>query len=110
MAKAAAPDPQKTEEFVGKVLADTGATMTTVLAILGDRLGLFRALAESGPLSAADLAKRTGTQERYAQEWLGGMSTAGYVEHDKATGRFTLPPEHQPALSQESEKPEACAA
>lgn len=95
------PNPKKTEAFVGKVMSDVSATMTTLLAVLGDRLGLFKDLAAHGQATAADLAKRTGTQERYCREWLGGMATAGYVEYAPATGMFTLPPEHAPALAQE---------
>jgi SAM-dependent methyltransferase len=72
-----------------------------MLAALGDRLGLFKTLADSGPATSADLATRAGIDERYAREWLGGMTNAGYLGHDPATGRFTLPAEHVPALAEE---------
>ena len=95
-------DQTKVEQFVGKVLGDTSATLVTLLAAIGDRLGLFKELAASGPVTSADFASRTGINERYAREWLGGMATAGYIDYDSATWRFTLPPEHVPALAQET--------
>ena len=95
-------DPQKVEDFVGKVLVDTSATMTTLLAVLGDRLGLFKDLHKNGPATSSELASRTGVQERYAREWLGGMTTAGYVLYDPESEIFTLPPEHAPALAEEA--------
>lgn len=95
-------DPQKVEDFVGKVLVDTSATMTTLLAVLGDRLGLFKDLHKNGPATSSELASRTGIQERYAREWLGGMATAGYLLYDVEREIFTLPPEHAPALAEEA--------
>jgi len=94
-------DQTKVDQFVGKVLTDTSATFTTLLAVIGDRLGLFKDLAANGPATSEALASRTGVNERYAREWLGGMATAGYVSYDPATRHFTLPPEHAPALAQE---------
>jgi 2-polyprenyl-3-methyl-5-hydroxy-6-metoxy-1,4-benzoquinol methylase len=94
-------DQTKVDQFVGKVLADTSATLVTVLAAIGDRLGLFKELATSGPVTSAELASRTGINERYAREWLGGMTTAGYIAFDSSTQRFNLPLEHVPALAQE---------
>jgi 2-polyprenyl-3-methyl-5-hydroxy-6-metoxy-1,4-benzoquinol methylase len=95
-------DAAKADAFVGRVLGDTSATTTVILAAIGDRLGLFKALAAGGPSTAADLAAQTGCQERYVREWLGGMASAGYLDYDPATGRFTLPPEHAPVLAQEA--------
>jgi 2-polyprenyl-3-methyl-5-hydroxy-6-metoxy-1,4-benzoquinol methylase len=94
-------DQKKAEEFTGRVLADTAATTTTILATIGDRLGLFKDLAVNGPATSAELASRTGTDERYVREWLGAMFAAGYVDYDGANGRFSLPPEHEPTLVQE---------
>ena len=94
-------DQAKMEAFVHKVLGDTSATLTTILAVLGDRLGLFKDLAAHGPATSDELASRMGMNERYAREWLGGMASAGYLEYEPATRRFTLPPEHAPALAQE---------
>ena len=95
-------DSVRQEAFIGKVLSHTSGTMTTLLAVIGDRLGLFKNLSERGPATAVDLAARTGLNERYLREWLGGMATAGYVDYDSANGRFTLPPEHMAALAQEN--------
>ena len=100
----AAPAPvdrAKVEAFVGKVLGDTAGTTATVLAGIGDRLGLFKDLAASGPATSGELAARTGIHERYAREWLAGMAAAGYLDYDPAGRRFSLPPEHAPALAEE---------
>ena len=94
-------DQSKQETFIGKVLADTSGTMTTVLASIGDRLGLFKDLSVNGASTSSELAARTGIHERYAREWLGGMVTAGYLEYDPAAHRFRLPAEHAAALAQE---------
>jgi SAM-dependent methyltransferase len=95
-------DQAKVGAFAGKVLGDTSGTLVTVLAAIGDRLGLFNDLATNGPASSAELADRASIDERYAREWLGAMSSAGYLHYDPAGKRFTLPPEHIPVLAQES--------
>ena len=94
-------DEARVHEFVGKVLTDTSGLTTTVLASIGDRLGFWKDLARNGPATSTELAHRTGTSERYVREWLGGMVAAGYLEYDRSRGRFTLPPEHAPALADE---------
>jgi hypothetical protein len=94
-------DQAKTEAFVGKVLADTAGLAVTVMSSIGDRLGLFKNLAQQGPATSAELAERTHVNERYAREWLSAMASAGYLDYDPATRRFTLPPEHVPVLAQE---------
>lgn len=91
----------KVEAFAGKVFADLSGMMATVMAVIGDRLGLFKDLAANGPATSTELAARTALQERYAREWLGGMASAGYLAYDPASRRFALPPEHAPALAQE---------
>ena len=63
-------DENKLNEFLGKVVGDLGATMSSALLVLGDRLGLYKAMAAAGPVTAAELAKRTETAERYVGEWL----------------------------------------
>jgi SAM-dependent methyltransferase len=95
-------DPNRVDAFVGKVLGDGSGASAMLLAAIGDRLGLFKDLDRNGPATSSDLAARTGIQERYAREWLGGMAAAGYVEYDPASRRFTLPSEHAPALAHES--------
>lgn len=94
-------DQAKADAFVGKVLADTAALAVTVMSSIGDRLGLFKNLAEQGSATSKELAERAQVHERYAREWLGAMASAGYLEYDPATCRFTLPPEHIPVLAQE---------
>jgi len=94
-------DQAKVEAFLGKVLGDTSGMTVTMMASIGDRLGLFKNLA-SGPATSAQLATRTGINERYAREWLAAMASAGYIEYDPASGLFTLPPEHVPVLAQEN--------
>ena len=97
---AAALDEAKVGAFMEKTLGDAAGLFAGVLAMLGDRLGLFRALADGGPASAAELAQRASVNERYALEWLRGMYAAGYLELDP-NGRYALPPEHAPVLAAE---------
>jgi SAM-dependent methyltransferase len=103
MATATQParDQATVEAFAGKVLGDTSGTLVTMLAAIGDRLGLFKDLAAQGPATSAELAARTAINERYAREWLGAMASAGYLSYDPAGTRFTLPPEHIPVLAEE---------
>jgi len=78
------------EEFVGKLVGDIGAVVTAALVGIGDRLGLYKALAGAGPMTSAALAKKTGTDERYIREWLCAQAAAGYVDYDAASQTFTL--------------------
>jgi 2-polyprenyl-3-methyl-5-hydroxy-6-metoxy-1,4-benzoquinol methylase len=102
MATTVAPDQAKTEAFVGKVLGDTSGMTVTVLAGIGDRLGLFKALAILGPSTSAELAAEAEINERYAREWLSAMASAGYLEYDPVNTRFTLPAEYVAVLAEES--------
>ena len=86
-------DMEKLNAFVGKMVGDMGATMSSALVMLGDGLGLFKGLAATGPASSAELAAQTGTTERYVREWLSAMAAAGYVDYDRATTKFSLSPE-----------------
>ena len=95
-------DQTKMEEFVNKVLENTTGAFVMLMANLGDRLGLFKTLADSKPVNSEELAVGAGINERYAREWLSAMACAGYLEYDAASARFTLPPEHVPALAQEN--------
>ena len=91
-----------TEEFVGKVMGDTVGLTNTVMAWIGDELGIWKSLASGGPATSQELATRTGLAERPVREWLHAMTSAGYIAHDAAVGKFHLPAEHAPVLAQES--------
>ncbi len=95
-------DPDKLQAFLGKALNDMGAAFQTALIIIGDRLGLYKAMAGAGPLTPAQLAAKTGTDERYIHEWLCAHAASGYVEYDGDTGRFTLPDEQALLLTVEN--------
>jgi SAM-dependent methyltransferase len=94
-------DQEKLNTFLGRVVGDMGAAMSAVLVVIGDKLGLFKAMAGAGPLTSGELAKKTGTHERYVREWLSAQAAGGYVSYDAATARFTLPPEQAFALADE---------
>ncbi|HEV2972558.1 MAG TPA: class I SAM-dependent methyltransferase [Pirellulales bacterium] len=95
-------DEAKMQAFLGQAVGDIGAAMSAVLALIGDKLGLYKAMAGAGPLSAAELARRTGTSERYIREWLGNQAAGGYVSYDPTTETYTLPPEQAAALADET--------
>jgi SAM-dependent methyltransferase len=95
-------DEQKLMDFVFKAVDEVGATLNAALVVMGDKLGLYRALAGSGPLTPAELAERTETTERYVREWLGAQAAGGYVTYDAETGRYALPPEQAVALTDDS--------
>jgi 2-polyprenyl-3-methyl-5-hydroxy-6-metoxy-1,4-benzoquinol methylase len=98
MTQATPPDPKKLEAFIGQIVGDAGAAMSAALVVIGDRLGLYKALAK-GPANAAELAKRTGTAERYVQEWLDAQAASGYVRYLKEDGTYDLPPEQATAFA-----------
>ena len=95
-------DEKKLNDFLGKVVGDVGAAMSAALVVIGDKLGLYKAIAEAGPVTPADLARMTGTTERYVREWLNAQAASGYISYDAASGRFALPPEHALALADDS--------
>jgi 2-polyprenyl-3-methyl-5-hydroxy-6-metoxy-1,4-benzoquinol methylase len=92
-------DGEKLQQFVFRAVDEVGATLNAALVVMGDRLGLYRALAGTGGLSAAELAVRTGTAERYVREWLNAQAAGGYVAYDAGSGRYALPPEQTVALT-----------
>src|SRR5947209_7896449 len=100
--KAMEPDRPKLDEFVGKVLNDMGAAATGAMVVMGDKLGLYRALADGGPLAPAELAARTGTAERYVREWLAGQAAAGYVQYRPETGTYAMTAEQAMVLADET--------
>lgn len=83
------------QSLVGTVLTDLGATANAGLVMLGDRLGLYKSLAEIGPATSHELAEATGTHERYIREWLSAQAASRYVTYDAATRRFSLSPEQK---------------
>jgi hypothetical protein len=93
--------PTKLDEFMGQMLHDMGAAMTGALVRIGDKLGLYKALAAAGPLTSAELAQRTGTAERYVREWLAAQAAAGYVGYDPAAGRYSMSEEQTLVFAQE---------
>jgi SAM-dependent methyltransferase len=92
-------DMTKLNEFIGKAVTDLGATFNAGLVVIGDKLGLYKAMAGAGPMTPGELASRTKTDERYVREWLSAQATGGYVTYDPATQRFELPPEQAFALA-----------
>jgi SAM-dependent methyltransferase len=94
-------DSDKLMQFVFRAVDEVGATLNTALVVMGDKLGLYRAMAGAGPLTPAELAERTSTSERYVREWLNAQAAGGYVEYEADSGRYVLPPEQSVALTDE---------
>jgi 2-polyprenyl-3-methyl-5-hydroxy-6-metoxy-1,4-benzoquinol methylase len=94
-------DESKLNAFMEKAISDMGGGFTTALILIGDKLGLYKAMAGAGPLTSAQLAERTGTAERCIREWLAAQAASGYVVFDAAAGKYTLPPEQALALAVE---------
>lgn len=82
-------DHDRLTELIGRIMADAGATGSAGVTVIGNRLGLYAALAE-GPATSAEFAHRTGYAERYLREWLRNQAAGGYVSHDAASGRYHL--------------------
>jgi len=91
----------KLNEFLGRFVTDLGATVHAANVVIGDRLGLYKALADGGPSTPAELAAHTGTTQRYVAEWLAGQAAGGYVTYDPASGRYRLSDEQAFALADE---------
>ena len=94
-------DQAKVDEFMGRVVGELGAAISSALVALGDRLGLYRAMAGGEAVSAEELAARTGTDPRYIREWLSNQAAGGFVSYDPDTGDFFLSPEQSVMLAQE---------
>src|SRR5215210_7223496 len=94
-------DEAKLQSVIGKVVSDFGATASSALMVLGDKLGLYKAMADGNPVTSEELAQRTETTERYVRDWLVNQAAAGYIEYDPQAGRYTLPREHALALAVE---------
>jgi len=87
-------DKEKIGQFANQVYRDMAGTMTIGMAYLGLKSGLFRAMAEAGEVTASELSVNTGLHARYVEEWLKGMTAAGWLDYDPDQERFSLPPEH----------------
>ncbi len=94
-------DEARLEAFMGQVMTDMGAVISAPLFVIGDKLGLYKAMAGAGPLTSKELAERAGVAERSVREWLGNQAAGGYVSYDAASDRYTLPDEHALALADE---------
>jgi methylase of polypeptide subunit release factors len=91
----------KMNAFLGKVVTDLGASLSSVLAYIGQKLGLYKALAESDGMTPAELAAKTGTNERYVREWCVNQAAGEYISYDPATGRYSMLAEQATALTDE---------
>jgi SAM-dependent methyltransferase len=94
-------DQAKLEKFMGQAVGEIGGAMNAALVIVGDKLGLYKAMAGAGPMTAGELAQKTGTMERYVREWLSAQAAGGFVTYDAVAERFTLPDEQALALAVE---------
>ena len=101
MPEGAVLDKEKAQKFLQQVMKDVAASFHSAMSYIGDRLGILKAIAAAGPVTVAELARRTGLQERYLREWLGSMVAAQYIEYDPKTSRYYLPPEHVGPLADE---------
>ncbi len=96
-----APDPQKLEAFMGKLVGDLGASVSAALVLLGDRLGIYRAMGDGAAVTPEELAERTGLSPRYLREWLSAQAAAGYVDYNEKSKTFKLNPEQAAAFADE---------
>jgi SAM-dependent methyltransferase len=92
---------ERLHEFVMKAFGDMSGALTSALVVIGDKLGLYKAMAGAGAITPAELATKTGTQERLVREWLQAQAASGYVSYDAKTGRYDLPAEQAVALTDE---------
>ncbi|UWU32184.1 class I SAM-dependent methyltransferase (plasmid) [Rhizobium sp. WSM1274] len=96
------PDMQKLDALVGRLVRDVGAAVSGVLVVLGDKVGIFKAMADGTPMSVQDLSAKTGVKERYLREWLSAQAAADYVSYDEKTDRFSLTPEQAMVFAEEN--------
>jgi hypothetical protein len=95
------PNPDKLNELVGKLVGDLGAAIAGAGVLLGDRLGIYKAMADGTPVTSSDLAKKTGLHERYLREWLSGQAASGYIDYQADKNTFSLSPEQAMAFAEE---------
>jgi 2-polyprenyl-3-methyl-5-hydroxy-6-metoxy-1,4-benzoquinol methylase len=100
--EAQAVNMDKLMAFLHQVVGELGATVNAGLIVIGDRLGLYKAMAGAGPISSSELAEKTSTSERYIREWLNAQAAGGFVTYDPKTQRYELLPEQAMALADEN--------
>lgn len=93
---------EKMHNFLGKVIEDFGASLSSILAYMGIKLGLYDTLAKIGSATPGELAERSGTNERYVREWLINQASGGYIEYEPESGKYSLSPEQKTALTDET--------
>src|SRR5215471_11561856 len=101
MATAPQFDMDKLNAFIGQFVTDFGAAVHAGMVVIGEKLGLYKALAAGGPMTSAELAAKTKTDERYLREWLASQAAGGYVTYDAASGKFSLTQEQAFTLAKE---------
>ena len=94
-------DPARLEAFMGQAVTDVGANISAPLILIGEKLGLYKAMAGAGPMTSQELAESADVAERSVREWLRNQAAGGYVTYDPDTDRYTLPDEHALALADE---------
>jgi SAM-dependent methyltransferase len=95
------PNMDKLNELVGKLVGDLGAAMTGAGILLGDRLGLYKAMGDGTPMTSAEIAKKAGLHERYVREWLSSQAASGYIDYQADKNTFSLSPEQAMAFAEE---------
>jgi SAM-dependent methyltransferase len=95
-------DPEKFQKLANQLVGDMGVAFGAALVVVGDRLGLYKSLAEIGPATSEELASRTGTFERYVREWLAAQASAGYISYDAAARRYFMSEEQAMAFANEN--------
>jgi 2-polyprenyl-3-methyl-5-hydroxy-6-metoxy-1,4-benzoquinol methylase len=95
-------DPEKFQELANRMVGDMGVAFGAGLVLVGDKLGLYKSLAENGPSTSIELASRTGTFERYVREWLAAQAAAGYIAYDAAAQRYFMTEEQAMAFANEN--------
>lgn len=92
-------DQAKLEALIGRMLGDVGAAMGAALVLIGDKFDFYKTLSATGPMTAAELASRTGTVERYVREWANAQAAAGYIDYDPKSSRYSISPEQAMVLA-----------
>lgn len=95
------PDPQKLDALVGRMVGELGASVTGATVLLGDQLGIYKAMADGVSVTPESLARKTGYKERYLREWLSAQAAAEYIDYNDEDGTFSLSPEQAMAFADE---------